>query len=95
MDKVKTWATIGPVGTCTPPLPPRWINRHKFPLYIPVGVVSSLLLTGVVSLCFLHVSRHNYPGGHALSCLHTLVDDDMEHKLGKQGGVVKGCGFTH
>ncbi len=62
-------------------------------MYIPVGVVCSLFLTGVVSLCFLHVSRHNYPGGHALSRLHTLVDADTEQTLGEEHmGVAGRCG---
>ena len=56
-------------------------------MYVPVGVVCSLFLMGVVSLCFLHVSRHNYPGGHAFSRLHTLVDADMDQALGKGRGL--------
>lgn len=48
-------------------------------------MVCSLLLSCVMTLCFLHVSRHNYPGGHALSHLHTLVDSDMQQRLGEQG----------
>ena len=61
----------------------RWINRHKYPVVVMVGVVLSLVLTALISLVFLQVSRHNYPGGHAFSHLHCMVDDRIELKLGK------------
>lgn len=51
-----------------------WLNRRKLPLFLPVGVASSLLLSFTVSLCFLHVSQHNYPGGLAFARLHKLAD---------------------
>ena len=60
----------------------RWKNRHKLPIFISLGAACSLLISFGLSLCFLSVSRHNYPGGHAMSLLHQLVDSDTELKLG-------------
>ncbi len=62
---------------------PRWVNRKKLPLFVPVGAVCSLVLTFGVSLCFLHVSNHNYPGGQAFTQLQNIVDQQMETKLGE------------
>ena len=66
------------------PSPCSWINRRKLPLFLPLGAVCSLALSACVALCFLHISRHNYPGGVAFSRLHQLVDQHTEENIGKQ-----------
>ena len=60
-----------------------WKNRNKLPLFVPLGAVAGLVVSFGVALCFLSVSLHNYPGGHALSQLHRLVDRDTELKMGE------------
>lgn len=60
----------------------RWKNRHKFPLFVPVSAGCGLVFSFCLAMCFLSVSRHNYPGGHAFSLLHQLVDQHTETKLG-------------
>jgi alpha-1,6-mannosyltransferase len=64
-----------------------WKNRRKLPVFVRLGAVCSLLVSFGVALCFLSVSRHNYPGGHAMSLLHRLVDRDTEMKLGGRVSV--------
>ncbi len=60
-----------------------WVNRRKLPLFVPVGAVCSLILTFGIGLCFLHVSRHNYPGGQALRQLHSVIDRQMQYQIGE------------
>ena len=60
-----------------------WINRKKLPLFVSLLVVCSLVLSLGASLCFLHISRHNYPGGVAFSQLHQLVaNPGVKERLG-------------
>ena len=66
------------------PSPCSWINRHKLPFFLPLGAICSLALSAFIALCFLHISRHNYPGGVAFSRLHQLADQHTEEKIGKQ-----------
>jgi alpha-1,6-mannosyltransferase len=59
-----------------------WKNRHKLPFYVPLVAVCFLLLSFGLAQCFFSISRHNYPGGQALSLLHSLVDHDTEIRMG-------------
>ena len=69
---------------CSFPSTCSWINCHKLPFFLPLGAICSLALSAFIALCFLHISRHNYPGGVAFSRLHQLADQHTEEKIGKQ-----------
>ena len=59
----------------------RWHNWRKFPITIPMTVMAGLLLSCGFTACHLHISRYNYPGGHAFSKLHTLINSSLDSSM--------------
>ena len=59
----------------------RWRNRSKYRLIVCAGAVCSLIVSGALTVGFTSVSMNNYPGGHAFSALHRIVNTTNETKL--------------
>ncbi|XP_064606670.1 dol-P-Man:Man(7)GlcNAc(2)-PP-Dol alpha-1,6-mannosyltransferase-like isoform X2 [Liolophura sinensis] len=55
-----------------------WLNRSKTPLqWVTAHLVACHLFVNVfISVCFLYVSSHNYPGGVAMHRLHELAQSN-------------------
>lgn len=60
-----------------------WNNRHKTAWSLP-SIAAALLLVGTAcaTAVMLAVSRHNYPGGHAMHELHRWQHHQGEPKEG-------------
>ena len=66
---------------CYCSVPCRWHNWRKLPFTVLVTVMAGLLLSCGFTACFLHISRYNYPGGHAFSTLHSLINSSLDNSL--------------
>lgn len=62
-----------------------WRNMSKYSRLVPLGVVGSLLASGAISLGFLIISMHNYPGGNAFRIFHQLARGKRCGAIGTQG----------
>lgn len=58
-----------------------WHNWRKLPVTVPLTVIVGLLLSCGFTACHLHISRYNYPGGHAFSQLHSLIDSSLDNSI--------------
>lgn len=50
-----------------------WTNRNKLSAVVHLGSLGTLLGSFCMTLGFLYVSVHNYPGGEAFRILHSVV----------------------
>lgn len=75
---VSSWSFTCSVELC---LPCRWHNWQKLPVTVLVTTLAGLFLSCGFTACYLQVSRYNYPGGHAFSKLHSLINSSLDNSL--------------